>query len=122
MHDSLLEHKPEESLSKEEIEKAWLEYENEKKGIYNRPPAQYNIGSTNYGFGQTFSRAGTIDLNQINSSNWINALNVSLQISLRVYFKFKPERLAFCSKISKFKFSIYPPCVCVQYAEHIYII
>ena len=92
MHDSLLEHKPEESLSKEEIEKAWLEYENEKKGIYNRPPAQYNIGSTNYGFGQTFSRAGTIDLNQINSSNWINALNVSLQISSRVYFKFKPER------------------------------
>ena len=81
MHDSLLEHKPEESLSKEEIEKAWLEYENEKKGIYNRPPAQYNIGVNNFGganFGQTFSRAGTIDLNQINSSNWINALNVSL--------------------------------------------
>ena len=82
MHDSLLEHKPEESLSKEEIEKAWLEYENEKKGIYNRPPAQYNIGgATGFGaqnFGQAYARGATIDLNQINSSNWINALNVSL--------------------------------------------
>ena len=46
-HDSLLEHRPEEQLSKDEIEKAWQEFDNEKKGIfthmYDRPQVnQYN--------------------------------------------------------------------------------
>jgi hypothetical protein len=76
MHDSLLEHKPEESLSKDEINKAWEEYENEKKGIFTHmrqnvpPPANWN------NMNQQFYNRNTLNA-LIDTPNWLHGLNVS---------------------------------------------
>jgi hypothetical protein len=71
-HDSLLEHKPEESLTKEEINKAWEEYENEKKGIFSHrynPSMQFN--PTQSVFANSHNDA------LIESENWLMGLSVS---------------------------------------------
>ena len=89
MHDSLLEHKPEESLTKEEIDKAWEEYENEKKGIYTRNPNagfgnMGNMGYGNYNNMHQSRHAG------IETSNWVNALGVSC---IKLCSQFNTENL-----------------------------
>lgn len=83
-HDSLLEHKPEENLTKDEIDKAWEEYENEKKGIFSHrynPAAQFQ---PNYGTSAAnLINQGNDDL--IQSSNWIHGLsNHTLQALLKI--------------------------------------
>ena len=71
MHDSLLEHKPEESLSKEEIDKAWEEYENEKKGIFIRQP-QYGSQQQPWNAFNRQSYGSNVE-----NANWVQGLSVS---------------------------------------------
>ena len=90
-HDSLLEHRPEEQLSKEEIEKAWEEFDNEKKGIfthmYQQQPVQNQFG--NYPFNSNQFNIENVmnwqNLNTLtkppknyNKSNWVSSLSVGL--------------------------------------------
>ena len=71
-HDSLLEHKPEESLTKEEINKAWEEYENEKKGIFShRYNPSMHFNPTQSVFANSHNDA------LIESENWLMGLSVS---------------------------------------------
>ena len=73
MHDSLLEHKPEESLSKDEIDKAWEEYENEKKGIFTHMRPQNTFNTFN---NRPYSAS-------VENANWVHGLSVSYT---KVYF------------------------------------
>ncbi|CBY34483.1 unnamed protein product [Oikopleura dioica] len=69
-HDSLLEHKPEESLTKDEINKAWEEYENEKKGIFShRYNPSMHFNPTQSVFANSHNDA------LVDSENWLMGLS-----------------------------------------------
>ena len=94
-HDSLLEHRPEEQLSKDEIDKAWEEFGNEKKGIFthmhDRPQydpyqSQFNnIDMTNLMGWQNLNNHSLAQNHNVvyNKQNWVQTIQVKLQLHNR---------------------------------------
>ena len=93
-HDSLLEHRPEEQLSKDEIEKAWQEFDNEKKGIfthmYDRPQVnQYNQFGNQFDLGNFNNLMDWRSMSSTNQpttgnrvftkQNWLYTIQVSIE-------------------------------------------
>ena len=86
-HDSLLEHRPEEAMTEEEVKQAWQEFDNEKKGIfthmYDRPaynPYQnLNIDMNNLMGWQNLNNHAVAQNHNIvyNKQNWVQTIQVS---------------------------------------------